>query len=106
MGVEGTQSEALSHLKSQRGAVDIPKVALWGLGPKDPLLHSLDGQGNPVSLIEVEVGYLQTGEGQACHGCCVCRGQGQVGSAQAGPWGNGQPREGWKKEGKMVRAAF
>ena len=70
--------ESLPHLQSQRGAVDIPKVALWGLGLQDLLLHSLEGQVDPVSLLGVEVGQLQTGEGHACHGHGVCRGQSDV----------------------------
>lgn len=67
--------EPPSHLQCQRGAVDVPKVALGGLGPQDLLLRCPDGQGDPVSQIEVEVGALQTGEGQARYGHGVCGGQ-------------------------------
>ena len=47
--------ESLPHLQSQRGAVDIPEVALWGLGLQDLLLHSLEGQVDPVSLLGVSI---------------------------------------------------
>lgn len=68
---------SLSYLQSQRGAVDIPKVALRGLGLQDLLSCCPNGHGDPVSLIGVEAGVLQTGEGQARHGHCVCKGQSQ-----------------------------
>lgn len=49
---------SLFHLQCQRGAVDIPKVALGGLGLQDLVLHCLDGQDDLVPLIGVEVGAL------------------------------------------------
>lgn len=68
---------SLSYLQRQRGAVDISKVAFGGLCLENLLSYCTNGLGDPVSLIGIEVRLLQTDEGQACHGHCVCNGQSQ-----------------------------
>lgn len=65
---------SISHLQCQWGAVDIPKVALRGLGLQDLLLHCPNSRGDPLSQIRVEGRALKADKGQACHGHCVWRG--------------------------------